>query len=175
MEKFSGQTLAEFWRHILSGSQVCYCGIQYQLCSIYRRLWGLVVIQQWQNTGRSSQGCPGFNSQWLPAFFTFLYFCFIHLFPGKMLWTFIVRKPLSMGSFLMEKIFCQTLTEFWWHILSGCQVCDWGIQYHLCSTYRGLWGGLVLQLSWLSGRALAAQARGVLGLTLVLGNCAECT
>ena len=30
-------------------------------------------------------------------------------------------------------------------MLSGCQVCDWGIQYHLCSTYRGLWG------LWLSG------------------------
>ena len=34
----------------------------------------------------------------------------------------------------------QPLTEFWRHILSGCQVCDWGIQFHLCSTYRGLWG-----------------------------------
>ena len=57
------------------------------------------------------------------------------------------------------------LLEFYWHILSGCQVCDWGIQciqYHLCSTFRGLWG---VWLSRLSGRALAAQARGVLGLT----------
>ena len=34
----------------------------------------------------------------------------------------------------------QPLTEFWWHILRGCQVWDWGIQYHLCSAYRGLWG-----------------------------------
>ena len=59
----------------------------------------------------------------------------------------------------------QTLTEFWWHILSSCQVCDWGIQYHPCSIYRGLWGLVVVQLSWLSGRALAAQARGVLGST----------
>ena len=25
-----------------------------------------------------------------------------------------------------------------WHTLSGCQACDGGIQYHLCSTYRGL-------------------------------------
>ena len=40
----------------------------------------------------------------------------------------------------------QPLTEFWWHILSGCQVCDWGIQYHLCSTYRRLWGLVVAQL-----------------------------
>ena len=48
----------------------------------------------------------------------------------------------------------QPLMEFWWHILSGCQVCDWGIQYHLCSTYRGLWGLVVVRLSWLSGRAL---------------------
>ena len=29
------------------------------------------------------------------------------------------------------------------------------------STYRGLWGLVVVRLSWLSGRALAAQARGV--------------
>ena len=32
----------------------------------------------------------------------------------------------------------------WWHILSGCRVCDWGIQWHLCSTYRGLWGLVVV-------------------------------
>ena len=35
----------------------------------------------------------------------------------------------------------------WKNILSGCQVCDWGIQYHLCSTYRGLWGLVVVRLS----------------------------
>ena len=23
-------------------------------------------------------------------------------------------------------------------VLSGCQACDWGIQYHLCTAYRGL-------------------------------------
>ena len=57
------------------------------------------------------------------------------------------------------------LMEFWRHVLSGCQVCDWGIQYHLCSTYRGLWGLVVVRLLWLSGRALAAQARDVLGST----------
>ena len=44
-------------------------------------------------------------------------------------------------------------------ILSGCQVCDWRIQCHLCSTFRGLWGLVVVWQSWLSGRALAAQAR----------------
>ena len=27
-----------------------------------------------------------------------------------------------------------------------------GIQYHLCSTYRVLWGLLIIQLSWLSSR-----------------------
>ena len=50
------------------------------------------------------------------------------------------------------------------HICYGRGIA-WGIQYHLCSTYRGLWGLVVVWLSWLSGRALAAQARGVLGLT----------
>ena len=31
--------------------------------------------------------------------------------------------------------------------------------------YRGLWGLVVIRLLWPSGRALAAQARGVMGLT----------
>ena len=46
--------------------------------------------------------------------------------------------------------------------MSSCQVCTWGIQYHLCGIYRGLWGLVVV---WLSARALAAQARGALGST----------
>ena len=29
-----------------------------------------------------------------------------------------------------------TESEFWWHILSGCWVYDWGIQYHMCSASR---------------------------------------
>ena len=35
----------------------------------------------------------------------------------------------------------------------------------LCSIHRGLWGLVVVRLLWLSGRALVAQAGGVLGLT----------
>ena len=31
------------------------------------------------------------------------------------------------------------LTEFWRRILSGCQVCDWGIQYHLCTGGSSHW------------------------------------
>ena len=46
-----------------------------------------------------------------------------------------IRKSLSMGSLQFSG---QSLMEFWRHILSGCKVCDWGIQYHLCSIYRGL-------------------------------------
>ena len=42
---------------------------------------------------------------------------------------------------------------------AGYQVCDWSIKYHLCSACRGLWGLVVVRLSWLSGRALAAQAK----------------
>ena len=34
-----------------------------------------------------------------------------------------------------------------------------------CATDRGLWGLVVVWMLWLSGRALAAQARGVLGST----------
>ena len=30
----------------------------------------------------------------------------------------------------------QPLMVFWQHMLSGCQVCDWDIQSHLCSTYK---------------------------------------
>ena len=30
------------------------------------------------------------------------------------------------------------LTVFWQDILSGCQVCVWDIQYHLCSAYTGV-------------------------------------
>ena len=64
-------------------------------------------------------------------------FLYATLFPawGKTLqW----EKPLSMGSFLMERIFQATpntvLTAHteW---LPGVQL---GIQYHLCSTYKGL-------------------------------------
>ena len=49
------------------------------------------------------------------------------------------------------------LMRLWQHILCGCQVCDWGLQYHLCSTYRGLWGLVVVWLLWLSGRVLAVM------------------
>ena len=45
----------------------------------------------------------------------------------------------------------------------------WMPQLHTWQAYRGLWGLVVVRLSWLSGRALAAQARGVLGSTT--GNC----
>ena len=54
----------------LSGCQVCDWGIQYHQCSIYRGLWGLVVVWLvWlSDTGGSSQRCPGFDSQRLLAF-----------------------------------------------------------------------------------------------------------
>ena len=80
---------------------------------------------------------------------------------GKMLLAFKVRKTTQHAWVLSwrREFSGRPLTEFWRHVLSGCQVCDWGIQYHLCSIHRGLWGLVVVQLSWLSGRALAAQAR----------------
>ena len=55
------------------------------------------------------------------------------------------RKTLSMSSLLMERIFRLAPNEIWWYVLSGCQVYNQGIQYHVCSTYRGLW------VWWLSG------------------------
>ena len=85
-----------------------------------------------------------------------------------LLWAFKARKTLSIGYFLMEKKCSgQPLTEFWWHILSGCLVCDWCIQYHLCSTYRELWRLVVVQLSWLGGRTLAAAASSAIGLSCI--------
>ena len=48
----------------------------------------------------------------------------------------------------------QTTTNPYTTFYSVCQVCDWGIQYHLCSTCRGLLGLVVVWLLWHSGRAL---------------------
>ena len=109
-----------------------------------------------------------YTAQVVLFFLTFLYFRLItSLFPacGKMVLAFRGENHSAWVLSWRTEFSGQPLTEFWWHILSGCQVCDWGIQYHLCSTYRGLWGLVVVQLLWLSGRALAAQARGVLALT----------
>ena len=36
------------------------------------------------------------------------------------------------------------------HILSGYWVCGWGIQYHLCSTYKGSGGCLAVVAQWQS-------------------------
>ena len=36
-------------------------------------------------------------------------------------------------------------------VLTAHTECDWGIQYHLCSIYGGLWGLVVVRLLWLSG------------------------
>ena len=47
------------------------------------------------------------------------------------------------------------------HILSGCWLCDWGIQYHLCNTCRRLIvrvGGFLVAVAQLY-RSLVAQAR----------------
>ena len=92
--------------------------------------------------------------------------CWIRCYEAEMLRAFRVRiTTFSMGYFLMEKIFRWTHKEFWCHILSGCQVCNWGTQYHLCSIYRGSWRLVVFQLSWLSGRALVAQWQSTGGLS----------
>ena len=90
-----------------------------------------------------------------------------------MLWAFRVRNHSAWVFFLMRKFSGQTLAEFWWRILSGYQVRDWGIQYHLCSTYRRLLGLVIVRRSCLSGRALVAQARGV--LSSPPDDCAVCT
>ena len=52
-------------------TRMCNWGILYLLCSAYRGLWGLVVVQLMclssrEHTGSSSWRCPGFGSQQLP-------------------------------------------------------------------------------------------------------------
>ena len=112
-----------------------------------------------------------FDSRLAAGLFTFLYF---HLKTSKFIY---FQREARCSEHLewenhsawvlssLREFSSQPLTKFWRHILRSSQMCDWGIQYHLCSTYRGLWGLVVVRLSWLSGRTLAAQARGVLGST----------
>ena len=72
----------------------------------------------------------------------------------------------KQSSFVTLWICSEDLASRWKERCHEAKVtCDWSIQYHPHSTYRGLWGLVVVRLSWLSGRALAAQARGVLGST----------
>ena len=47
-------------------------------------------------------------------------------------------------------VMTMNLTAALWHMLTGCQVCNWGIQYHLCSTNRGLWGLSAVVAQWQS-------------------------
>ena len=100
-----------------SGCQVCKWGIQYHPCSTYRGLWGLVVVQLWGSVAEHCRLKPEVSWVRLPAtagFFTFLYFCLItskfNYFQREtrcsehLEW----EKPLSMGSFLAERIFRST-------------------------------------------------------------------
>ena len=57
----------------------------------------------------------------------------------------LVRKPLTISFSPDGENF---LFDPYSMVLSGCQVCNWGIQYHLRITYRGLWELVVV---WLSG------------------------
>ena len=119
--------------------------------------------------------------------FHFPLFCLLtskNLFYSKhnaRIWALRVRKTLSMGSLLMERVFQSTSMEFWQHILSGCQVhVQWLRHFSTtCVVYiedcEGWWlsgcrssvvdslvvffflmNGLGMRLS---GRALATQAR----------------
>ena len=134
----------------------------------------------WASSWENSQNCCAYTI--LCGFLLFISLCvpvsccgdgLVHIYVhisdmdwGKMLWAFRVRKPLSMGSFLMERIFRSipngvlTAHAKW---LPGVQLRHSvpPMQY----IYRRLWGLVGVRLSWLSGRALEAQASGVLGLT----------
>ena len=69
---------------------------------------------------------------------------------GLTIWN---EKTTQHGFFVMEKLF--------WLTHKGVQTAHTArsvtyiaIQYHLCSTYKGLWGLVVVLLSWLRSRAL---------------------
>ena len=81
-----------------------------------------------------NQSIPNYNIQ-------------IHLFPawGKMILAFRVRKPLRMGTFMIERIFQSTPNGILMAHTEWLPMWDWSIQYHLCRTYRGCGGW------WLSG------------------------
>ena len=118
----------------------------------------------------SSQRCSGLDSRWLPAFslssiqvrlITYKFIYFQHE-ACKMLWAFRVRKPLSIDSSLMKRIFQSTpdwvlIAQTEWQTEAFSTTCT--VQYNILRIVG------VVQLLWISGRALAAQARGVLGST----------
>ena len=79
---------------------------------------------------------------------------------GKMLWAFRVSRPLSMGFFLMERIFYPTTNR----VLMACT--EWlpGVQLsHSVEDYGGWWSSGCC--GSVACRALVAQVRGVLGST----------
>lgn len=99
----------------------------------------------------------------------------IQLDYNQRLWAFRLKKALSMGSFLIERILWSapnrvpTAPSYWVAARFGTEAFS---SYHLCSTYRGMWGLLIVCLSWLSVRALVAQTRVVMGSTsgVVVGS-----
>ena len=74
--EFSGQPPMEFWWHIPSGCQVCDWGI-WSTCAMH-----IEDCEGWWLPGccGSSQRCPGFDSQWLPAFSAFSVFASQYLY-----------------------------------------------------------------------------------------------
>ena len=74
------------------------------------------------------------------------------------------RQLTTLKIFYM---YCTGGTECLSHTPGSHSVCAVRTQLEssICSTYGGLWGLVVVRLSWLSGRALAVEARGVLGST----------
>ena len=131
---YQERTRAEWFSHSKYSEHLAFC-------STYRGLWGLVIVRlSWLSAGHWRLK-PEVSWVWLPVtagLFTFLYF---HLITSK----FIYFQPEARCSEHLEwenysawvlswrrEFSGPPLMEFWWHVLSGCQVCDQGIQYHLC-------------------------------------------
>ena len=104
--------------------------------------------------------------------FSYLSFCNCHLLlsvfwlPFAMRWIFLLPAMRIMYDYCLREGSTCSLCEF----LTAGQPPTPTIYsaYKECGgtcTYRRWWGLVVVWLSWLSGRALAAQARGVQGST----------
>ena len=133
------------------------------------------LVQYWW----LSSCCSSVAEQWwlkpgilalIPAecqLFTYLCFCLkhlSHLFSVRQDVLSIIMRKHSAWILSWWRFSDWPVTKFWRHILSSSQVYNWGIQYHTCSTYRGLWRLVVVaqrqstsssRLSWVWFPAIA--------------------
>ena len=123
-----------------------------------------VEIEEWEKAISHRQSNPGYL--WLepPVLCTFLYFClitskFISSVRQDALSIYSKKKTIQYGFFLDEENFPSAPNS----VLTVVAGCVTEAISTICTVHiEDLWELVVVWLSWFSGRALAAQARGVL-------------